>query len=345
MKISLLVLFVIVASSAFATIHSVSNVDTSAQFFTIQAACDASQSGDSIYVLASPTNYDGFTINNKKLAVFGPGWSPFTGGTAIINGDQFGTACTLTGTGASGSELQGLIFYGAIRIENSNINDLIFYRNRLYTILFANGQSENNYRFEGNWFVDGGQGYPAGIFGSSLSNSVIRNNLFFGGALRYMTGNNVILYHNLFYGRQSDFFQTSHLILSNNIIQIDVSGTSFSTFNNNITYNAGNNTPWNTNNNIDAGGNIANTNPQMADEASVDADVNYPLLNFTIAQGPGNNSGSDGKDMGLLFDKGGVTNWSNSRAAHLPYITGFTITNQNIFTGGYIYFNVSAKSN
>ena len=83
----------------------------------------------------------------------------------------------------------------------------------------------------------------------------------------------------------------------------------------------------------------------MLDEASVDGDIDNPLFNFTITSGPANNKGSDGKDMGLLFDKGGVTNWTNCRAAHLPYISEFNITGQDISTNGYIKFNGKAKSN
>src|SRR6476661_139219 len=95
MKQLITLLFAVFSISTFATVRTVSNIDSSAQFRTIQAACDASTSGDSIYVRRSTINYDDFTINNKKLAIFGPGWSPFVPGIAFIS------RCDLKGTGAS----------------------------------------------------------------------------------------------------------------------------------------------------------------------------------------------------------------------------------------------------
>ena len=103
--------------------------------------------------------------------------------------------------------------------------------------------------------------------------------------------------------------------------------------------------PWTTNNNTDAGGNLAGQYPQMAAQTSVNNNVNNPLLDFTISSGPANNAGSDGKDMGLLYEKGGSANWSRSRAARLPYVSKLNISNQSIFKTSKIYFTVEAKSN
>jgi hypothetical protein len=334
---------------AFGTVHTVSNMDSSVQFTSIQAACDASNSGDSIYVSPSPINYDPFTIDNKKLAVFGPGWAPFVGGTATVQ------ACYVNGTGATGSEIQGFIFLSdqggnSISINSSNINNLIIKRNELHILLI--GGNADGYLIEGNWFdaTYDYSGIVGIIFGgnNNLSNALIRNNIFFSCGLLRLTGNKTVIDHNLFYGNPNPigaFQSTTGFTITNNIIQINFSPLTFSTFNNNITYNSGNDTPWIGNNNINAGGNRAGQNPQMADEASVDADVDNPLLNFTIKSGPANNAGSDGLDMGLLFDKGKVTNWNYSRATHLPYMTELNITDQNIFSNGYIHFNGKAKSN
>ena len=63
-------------SSANAIIRTVSNTpSTLAQFNNIQAAVDASASGDSIYVHGSPNAYAAFTITNKQLVIIGPGSS------------------------------------------------------------------------------------------------------------------------------------------------------------------------------------------------------------------------------------------------------------------------------
>ncbi|MBK8494344.1 MAG: hypothetical protein IPL50_04480 [Chitinophagaceae bacterium] len=93
-----------------------------------------------------------------------------------------------------------------------------------------------------------------------------------------------------------------------------------STFSNNITFNTSNNTPWAANGNIDGGGNVAGQDPQMVAQASVNSGSDNALLDFTIAAGPANNSGTDGKDMGLLYDAAGSLNWANSRNSRLPRI-------------------------
>src|SRR5678815_4149484 len=63
--------------NVFATVRTVSNNPTAlAQFNTIQDAVNASVNGDTIYVHGSPTPYPGFTIQDKRLTIIGPGWSP-----------------------------------------------------------------------------------------------------------------------------------------------------------------------------------------------------------------------------------------------------------------------------
>ncbi len=159
------------ALAAGATIRSVSNLDSSAQYSTIQASIDASSSGDSIYVSKSSITYAAFTIDNKKLAILGPGWSPFVAGTANVNG------CTITGTGASGSELHGLFFPNgySIDITTSGINNLRFYRNYIYYLAFTSGTFAN-YIIEGNWFVGygiNGNGATATTLSGSLKCKII----------------------------------------------------------------------------------------------------------------------------------------------------------------------------
>jgi hypothetical protein len=159
-----------------AAIVTVSNMPSpKAQFNTIQAACDAATSGDSIYVMGSPNAYAHFNINNKKLAVFGPGFSPNkeTVATVLVPG------CSLTGEGASGSELHGIIFNGEISIGTIGINDLRFVRNRLTTAVRLTPAQHGifaGYLFEGNWFDNG---YIHSNYNYSFSNFLFVNNIFF----------------------------------------------------------------------------------------------------------------------------------------------------------------------
>jgi hypothetical protein len=146
---------------------------------------------------------------------------------------------------------------------------------------------------------------------------------------------------------------TRFLSISNNIFNQTNVGTnvSLSTFNNNITNNITlnsanvtfNATPWAVNGNVDGGGNVANQNPGMADQTIINGNNGSPLLNFTIASGPANNSGSDGKDMGLLFDAVGSLNWSNSKNSRLPRIFSMNITTPTVTPGGNLSVTVEAK--
>jgi hypothetical protein len=143
------------------------------------------------------------------------------------------------------------------------------------------------------------------------------------------------------------------LTFSNNTFnQTNVgNNVSFSTFTNNITNNitlnssnaTSNATPWTVNSNVDGGGNLANTSPGMADQTLVNGASSSPLLNFTIASGPANNSGSDGKDMGLLFDATGSLNWNNSRNSRLPRIFSMNITTPTVTPGGNLSVTVDAR--
>jgi hypothetical protein len=129
-------------------------------------------------------------------------------------------------------------------------------------------------------------------------------------------------------------------------------GVELSSFTNNITNNttlqngtaAAAATPWTVNSNIDGGNNISNTNPQMTAQAGVDAGNASPLQDFSIASGPANNAGTDGKDLGLLFDNVGSLNWANSRNSRLPRIVSMNITNPTIAAGATLNVAVNAKT-
>jgi len=97
------------------------------------------------------------------------------------------------------------------------------------------------------------------------------------------------------------------------------------------------------NSNSDAGGNVVNQDPQMTDQTAISAGTNNPLLNFTIAAGPANNTGSDAKDMGLLFDASGSLNWTNSRVSRIPFIYSMNITTPTIPVGGSLNVQVEAR--
>jgi hypothetical protein len=83
----------------------------------------------------------------------------------------------------------------------------------------------------------------------------------------------------------------------------------------------------------------------MVAQASVNNGTDNPMLDFTIAAGPANNSGSDGKDMGLLYDASGSLNWTISRTSRLPFVYSMNITNPTIPQAGTLNVQVEARKN
>ncbi len=358
-KFSLAVLsFFVLHLSCFATIHTVSNVpSTIAQFNTIQAAADAATSGDTIYVYGSPNTYAGFTISFKQLTVIGPGWAPNKNLPLTANV----AGVTITGAASSGSEIQGLVFVGGININTQKADNIRFLRNRFACsqniAINQNGVTYSGYLFEGNWFDNS---TVIATSGSTYQNFLFQNNFFYENGFcvgsnisSFVNSVNVLFNHNIWYGpgignTRSCFSSNCRFLnLTNNIFvnRNAADQNSLSTFTSNITFNAGNNEPWLANSNVNGGGNVANQSPQMVAQTAVNNGANDPLQDFTIAAGPANNSGTDGKDMGLLYDATGSLNWATSRNSRLPYIFSMNITNPTISQGGSMEVKVEARKN
>jgi len=369
MKKNIFLLFVIISFASSATVRTVSsNPSTLGQFSNIQAAIDASADSDTVYVYGSPNIYPAFTITDKKITVIGPGWAPDKNLplTATVAGVTINNSAA--GGSPDGSELHGLVFNSTASLSaaggtNTGVNNLRLIRCQFNSSIGIDLAS-SGYLFEGCIF------YGAIVFGGTLTytNFLFQNNLFFfqfflsANILSLTNAVNIRFDHNLFYssnnssGGNPTIFGGGicrFLTFSNNIFnQANVgSNVSLSTFNNNITNNITlnsanatlNATPWAVNGNVDGGGNVANQNPGMVDQTIINGNNGSPLLNFTIASGPANNSGSDGKDMGLLFDAVGSLNWSNSKNSRLPRIFSMNITTPTVTPGGNLSVTVEAK--
>ena len=354
------VAFLMVGFCTYATIRTVSNSPaTLAQFNTIQAAITASAAGDTVYVHGSPVGYAAFTLTNKQLVIIGPGWSPNKNLPFTANVAGF----TITGSTCSNTEIQGLVITTTITINASHPDNLRFLRNRFFNLSLQINEGSVTYigyLFEGNWF-DNSQASATG--GSTYQNFLFQNNYFYengtvlGGNISSFTNSvNVLFNHNLWFGPGSgtrDCFASNCNFLSivNNIFVRRDAGNanSTSTFNNNITFYPTGSTPpadpWTINGNTNAGGNVSNQDPQMTAQAAVNAGTNNPVGDFTIAAGPANNAGSDGKDMGLLYDAVGSLNWTTSRGSRLPFIFSMNITNPTIPVAGTLNVVVEARKN
>ena len=369
MKTILTLVFVLVALlNTNATVRTVSsNPSNLGQFSTIQAAVDASVDSDTVYVYGSPNLYAAFTISDKKITVIGPGWAPDKNLplTAIVAGVSINNSAA--GGSPDGSELQGLIFSSTANLSangatNTGVNNV-----RLIRCQFNSNASvalsSSGFLFEGCVF------YNIIDFNGTFTytNFLFQNNLFYlqvccqSFQINSLNNSvNIRFDHNLFYSSNnaggntvSVFNNCRFLNFSNNIFnQANVGNTvSSSTFTNNITNNitlnsanaASNATPWVVNGNVDGGGNVANQNPAMVDQVMINSGNTNPVLNFTIASGPANNSSSDGKDMGLLFDAVGSLNWANSTNSRLPRIFSMNITTPTVTPGGNLSVTVEAR--
>jgi hypothetical protein len=369
-KVFFLVVGLIATISAFSTVRTVSsNPATIGQFTTIQAAIDASADSDTVYVYGSPNSYAIFTIQDKKITVIGPGWNPDKNLplTAIVDGAIFRNSPA--GGSPDGSELQGLIFLSTIRPSANNVGGDLAVNNLRFIRCQFNGPlnwdlASSGFLIEGCIFYN-----TLNFIGTfTYQNFLFQNNLFFfsvccmGSPLTSLTNSvNVRFDHNLFTSSNNSgggtvFIFASNcrfLTFSNNIFnQANVgNNVSFSTFTNNITNNitlnssnaTSNATPWAINSNVDGGGNVANTSPGMVDQTTINNGNSSPNLNFTIASGAANNSGSDGKDMGFLFDGTGSLNWNNSRNSRVPRIFSMNITTPTVTPGGNLSVTVDAR--
>lgn len=350
------ILVLIAPAITFATVRTVSNTSgTLAQFSTIQAAVNASSNGDTIYIQGSPNAYGTFTQTNKKLTFIGPGWSPDKSLSQIVSIP----GCTITGAACADSEYQGLIFTSTVNINAGKPDSLRFIRNHFdgnSISINQGGVTYKGYLFEGNWFDNSSMDATGS---STYENFLIQNNIFFENAT-VRDGNfggfnnavNVLFDHNLWYGSGSSIRNITNgavsrfLTFTNNIFvrrTFSTARVSTSTFNNNITFNCTINNPWANDGNVNAGGNIENQDPQMAAQAGVNSGDGNPIQNFTIAAGPANNTGSDGKDIGLLYDAVGSLNWTNSRNSRLPRIFFMGVTTPTVPAGGNVTINVDAR--
>src|SRR5436190_19436564 len=187
-----------------ATIRTVSNTPaTLAQFSTIQAAVDASSSGDTIYVHGSPNVYASFTITNKQLVIIGPGWSPNKNLPLTVSVPGF----TITGASSSNSEIQGLVVTSTIVINSNHPDNIRLIRNYFSNISLSINQGSTTfigYLFEGNVFDNS---VVDATSSSTYQNFLFQNNYFNDNACcrtanisSFANSVNVLFNHNLWFG-------------------------------------------------------------------------------------------------------------------------------------------------
>lgn len=106
---------------------------TTAQFLSVQAAIDAANEGDFIYIHPSPISYDNITIN-KEIHLRGIGHHPELGNGEFAAVNAIMLFTNNAGITASGSSISGL----AINFFNDNsfgnISNILIQNNRIASL-------------------------------------------------------------------------------------------------------------------------------------------------------------------------------------------------------------------
>ncbi|WP_435356362.1 hypothetical protein [Emticicia sp. SJ17W-69] len=359
-------LFLLLSLASRAAIFTVNNNPGGAMYSSLQGAIDAAAYGDTIYVHGSTTSYGDATIIGKKLTVIGPGMEPDVtpsfratiGNLRILNIDD---------ENSNGCVIMGLNFEGSLRSNTAYANPIVknlkIVRNRFQNakLVFDNGIGFiSGHLVEGNFFLNSTIDVPSNnpilncIF---INNIMCRNNSNSYFLYGFANCSNVVFDHNVFYSNDNTnsplFFSTiNNVIFKNNVFSkllnnVTPHNGGANIFNcsflNNITFNCADNSPWLLGNNANLGGNITNQSPQMVSQTDINNAVGSSLLNFTIATGVANNAGTDGKDLGVLFDTNTYMNWTNGRNSRIPYIRTITINNTTVTQGGTLQLQLTTR--
>lgn len=167
MKYLVMALLTLVSISMFAVIRTVDNNNPSAgQYTTIQAAVDASNNDDVIYVYPSTIPYSGFTVN-RRLSIYGTGclWRN-TQNPNIRNASISSTVNFRDG--ANGTYLSG--FYGYFPV-------MYGYNAEYFTSLQIDGCALQQI-YNGGW-------------SSNTSTGILLSSCFFSGSATYYINNHL----------------------------------------------------------------------------------------------------------------------------------------------------------
>ena len=315
------------------------NPNTPAQYTTVQAACDAASVGDTIYICASPTVYEGFYIN-KRLVILGEGINQF-GYKSTIGAFTWDIAIRFDTisyqSGASGTEISGLYIDRTCQtayssMKNLKIHNCFFYGGAvltnvsnllIYNCVFKN-QQDNYLSLSGCNSV----GLFNNIFGSNFP-------------IQYATG--VVCSNNIFFST-TPFIGTTSMIITNNIfINANLStGITASTISNNLGYIMG--SAFINGNNIGAN-NVIN-DPKFilwTTSGSYNDKDNYGLQSISS----GKNLGTDGTDVGIYgggypFPNTPFPLTRNIPLPNTPFIRNFQVNNPLIPQNGTLNVKIEA---
>ena len=327
-------------------------------YSTLQAAIDAAQDDDTIYVQPSPNNYGTITVN-KRISIIGGGFNQPKDNPqqSVLN-----TISTQTGplSSASGSKFIGLNFsrlnlatdnlpLSDILVANCYVRDMIYQalgwgvvdRLTIYLCFFPRSGDMSALQIERgfnemsliNCVLDNGEDIE--YSGTGTGTHFFYNNIFMGPIWLQASGTNSMFYNNAFIsdGSRSAFYnRLVNCFFYNNVFygmtpSIAVAGTvsgSFAsnTFENNITFNCQDNTlpPQGSNS---GSGNFPNVDPELT---AISLNTNW-LTNYDftpIAGGASEGTGNSGEDLGVFGGVYSIPNYIFQPVDGLPIIQTFT---------------------
>jgi hypothetical protein len=351
MKKILHLILCILALQANATVRTVSNSPaTPAQYTTLQAAVNASASGDTIYVVGSPALYVLDTLA-LPLTILGPGYNPQKQRPypAQINTLQiFPTA--------SGSNLIGLNIYNLQWIfdgfASGTTSNIVFQYDSI-SYVYGTGSTSQQvggliYGLQNISFFSSHiywLGYPNGNNFNTINNIMVKNNIINRYSAFGVPGTvipDVTIDHNLFTAAIGTI--DNGAVFSNNIIigsSSSLSGTNCSLENNVSVY-----TPA-TAFTCGGTGNVLTNDTMVADMNFVCATAGTQSCNATpdfalLATSVGHNYSTDATDVGVYGGTGSNYFWSGEPYT-FPVVSKFNILNSSVTQGGTLNIHVESR--
>lgn len=320
---------------ASATVHTVNNnVPSPGQYTSVSAAITAAANGDTIYISASPYNYNGFTVN-KELTFIGSGHKPQNVNTNVSFVDNITiSANNVRIVGFNLNRVEGSSTQSNLKVERCLVRDQVSLSGNWTTVTL-----------ESNVFESTGTNFNPNYY-AAFNGVTVKNNIFNGtiqDAWGYYGMNNFLIKNNLFLNATQAFSGSNRLLTINNNIfyRANPANTvTSSSFNNNISFQCANNAfPIGASSNTGSG-NIENTDPLLVNFPAAGAYFSY-IYDYNLqSTSPAKNAGTDGKDIGLT---GGDGYFQKFGIPPIPQIRNLTITSPAggvVNPGGTLQINV-----
>ena len=338
-KVALIFSLIFITTGLIAATITVDNkVNSGAMYTSLSDAIAAAESGDTILVAGSPTNYGSITIN-KELILIGNGYAvdnPIDNPTQITgltfdddghlddpsNSYISGFRVTSNTTFNFGMDiLMERCYVANVYFDNGNVSGTI--RNSIMNILYIYGDVSNPVNIQ-NSIITGGV-----LSNRDPSPLLMDHCLFLNSALEYSTG-------------------LSHAMINNSIFfGINVSGCDDVDFNNNLAYIDGSTVDFQVSG---SGPNNGGPNQENVDPMFVDVTSNSFSFNFDYrlqSGSPAEGYGDDGSDIGIYggayaFPIGGTGSYLLRPQPNIPYITEMNIENGSVPENGTLNVNIKA---